>query len=280
MRGGLLDGDERLQAVGRDAHGMACVLENQAEHLPNVVIVVDDQQLVVHGQMIDLGAPPLESVYTRGGLRSGAQKTVDEAVDGGRRLAPRLCGRFGTRNEHCGFVEGPEEYVGDDVDVVDGEATGFGDGLQPVLEQSESVLLVDLPPPLPPEDSRGVGEDDLAHGRVLHQCDPLCAPRSQDLHRIPVARHGPHELFHDTLLDVFDHGLEQTVLAVEVVVQRASADARLPEHLLDGRVVEALLGEQARRNVEQLAAGRLPLGDAAIHGCHDLCHVVRALPRL
>ena len=83
-----------------------------------------------------------------------------------------------------------------------------------------------------------------------------------------MTAHGDHELLDDALLHVLDDGLEQPVLAVEVVVQRAPADARLPEDLLDRRVVEALLGEQARRNVEQLAAGRLPLGDAAIHGCH------------
>src|SRR5207237_2746203 len=56
----VLEGGDRFEAVNGDAHVVAGVFENEAEHLENVGIVVDDQQLVAHVRMIDAPVPQLE----------------------------------------------------------------------------------------------------------------------------------------------------------------------------------------------------------------------------
>src|SRR5690348_3190299 len=179
-------------------------------------------------------------------------------------MSARRRGGLRPRNEHCGLVERTEEHPGDDVDVVDGETAGVGHHLHSSLQEPEAVPLVDLPPALPAEHGRRVGHDDLAHGRVLDECDPPGAPEAQHLHRIAVAEVDRHQLFDDPFLDVLDDGLEQPVLAVEVVVQRAAADTRLAQDLLGRGVLVALRGEQARRDLDELTTGRLPLSDAPI----------------
>ena len=70
----------------------------------------------------------------------------------------------------------------------------------------------------------------------------------------------------DAHLGRVEHRLEQRLLALEVVVERAAAHTRGVEHRLDRRRVEAALGEQARRLRHELLTRRLAPVLASIHG--------------
>ena len=71
--------------------------------------------------------------------------------------------------------------------------------------------------------------------------------------------------------DVGEDGLDERLLAREVVVERAEADVGLVRDLLDARAGDTLTGEQGSGGVEELrscrlASPRLPIGAAVMTG--------------
>ena len=91
----------------------------------------------------------------------------------------------------------------------------------------------------------------------------------------PIALRRRRDLLGDVGLDLVEHGLEQRLLAVEVMVEGAAADVRLAQHGLDRRALVAVSDEEPRRDRDQPPSRRLPLLDLAARRHVDIPTVGR-----
>jgi hypothetical protein len=101
------------------------------------------------------------------------------------------------------------------------------------------------------------------------------ATGAQRLDRVGRIAGRRRDLGGDVGFDLFEHGLEQRLLAAEVMVERAAADARLAQHRLDRSARVAIGDEETRPDRNQLATGRLPLLDLPAPGHLDIPTVGR-----
>src|SRR5262249_50719505 len=106
---------------------------------------------------------------------------------------------------------------------------------------------------------------DPADRRVAGETEPGTAAGAERLDRIVDAAGRLRDPLGDVGLDLVEHGLEQRLLAVEVMVQRAPADAGFAEHGGDRGSLVAVRDEEPRRDRHQLPARRLPLLDLPAH---------------
>src|SRR5262249_10398566 len=89
--------------------------------------------------------------------------------------------------------------------------------------------------------------------------EPGMAPRAQGLDGVVDFASRLRDALGDVGLDAAEHRLEQRGLVGEVVIERAAADAILPQDRIDRRRLAAVRDAQPPRYVDQLPAGRLPL---------------------
>jgi hypothetical protein len=103
------------------------------------------------------------------------------------------------------------------------------------------------------------------YGRVHREAQPARAPGAEPGHRIGAACRG-----RDPVGDLADHavenGVEERLLALEVVVQRAALDPGGRQDRLDGGAVVAVPAEQlAARRDQPLAGGPALLDPEILH---------------
>src|SRR5262249_33992316 len=199
------------------------------------------------------------SGLTLAASRDGAEQAVEQLVDRGLSGAHRGLGVLRTGDEERYFGERREQHVRQEIDELLPHASLGSDRAERTLEQPERVTLVDLAPFLPAHDREGVDQHDLADGRVAGEPEPGVAPRAQGLDRIVDSAGRLRDALGAVGLDAVEHRLEQRGLVGEVVIERAAADASLPQDRIDRRRLVAVRDEQPRRDVDQLPAGRLPL---------------------
>ena len=128
--------------------------------------------------------------------------------------------------------------------------------LEKLLQAPEIVALIELPPPLGPEDSRPVDNDDLLHCRIeaavekgrsaCRHCPPWIALGGRG--RCCSGREPPLLLVED--------GEEEVLLVAKVMVKRAARHPGLPHDLLGRCRAIAELREQPARHPHQGLAGR------------------------
>jgi hypothetical protein len=92
------------------------------------------------------------------------------------------------------------------------------------------MAVVDLPPLLPAEHGRGVGEADLLDGRFLARVQEGTHSAEHQVPGIARALHRRPDPLHQVALHALEDGTEQVLLVGEVVVEGA------PGHLGAGTI--------------------------------------------
>ena len=128
-------------------------------------------------------------------------------------------------DEQCCLVDGSEHHVCEQGNVAVGESAMLGKLFEVALEPAERVALVDLAPARPADDRWRVDEDDLLDRGI--ECHPQPGPAAdpQALDGITRGAGSAGDPRCDLLDDAVEDGIEQCLLALEVVVEGAALDA-------------------------------------------------------
>jgi hypothetical protein len=117
-----------------------------------------------------------------------------------------------------------------DIDQISAYPSAFRCGSERRLQQSKAIGL-DLAPLLPTDDSWRVDENDLSNLAALGQVEKQIATHAQGRNWIGDVSRGSDRRGGEIRLDCFQHGLEQSFLAGEVMIERATAHPGVTEHL-------------------------------------------------
>src|ERR1700691_3753676 len=100
-------------------------------------------------------------------------------------------------------------------------------------QHAEAVTSVDLAPSFPPDRRRRVDESDLAQGGIVCHIEPGDASGAQGVAAGARATTRGKQRRRYLGLGGLQNGLEQILLALEVVVKRASTEPSVVEDVLD-----------------------------------------------
>ena len=145
--------------------------------------------------------------------------------------------------------------MGERVGVTVLDAARLGGVGEAVPDHPQGALLVKLPPALPAQHRGRVDQHDLPDDLVAGLPDPGQAPCPEQGDRVRCVPGDVFLLLGDAGAELLEDRPEQRLLAREVVVERAAADAGRGLHRLNRRAVVALLGEQPRRDLDHVRAG-------------------------
>ena len=132
---------------------------------------------------------------------------------------------------------------------------GAEHGADDVEDGGERRPLLLLAVPLVAEHRGALLDHDPAVARLLDHCEERPEPRPRLLPRVPPALERLVDGLGGIGLDPFEDGLEQRLLAAEVVVQRALGHPGARDDRVERGVGVAVLGEQVLGDVDQRALG-------------------------
>ncbi len=211
--------------------------------------------------------------FGRGRLSFRLRQAVEQTKEDVFRLAPseRLVGR--ARDEHGGFDQRTQHDVGEKLG-----GTGRGAAhlsmrhrlLDGLLEHAQAIARIQLAPALPAEDGRGVDEKHALQPRRSRQDQKPLHPQPQRRHGVLRRPGGRADLPVQALHGRLGHGLEQTLLAVVMVVQRAARHPRGCDNLLRADGLKSVRFEACARHPLQGGPGVRGIFRFPVH-IHTVC---------
>ena len=207
------------------------------------------------------------------GRRHGASPSIMRS-----RIADDLGARdlrvLGARDVERALVERPDQDVGQRRRGLGRDQPRVDPGLDRPGDEPEPVAQPDRPPALPAQDGGRVEQDDpldLGLGADGQERAGAGAQRGDRVGRAAERLGG--DPLRRPRLDLLEDRLEQLLLVLELVVERAAGDARVADDLLgpDRRV--AALAEEAAGGLEQRPAGDRRALDLLVGGLeiHTAC---------
>lgn len=181
-------------------------------------------------------------------------ETVQEQVQGGLAGVECLSLVVGSGDVHGDLAHGREDDVRQQFDLTDGNPAGPCNALQIPSQSAQGAQFVDFSPSGPTHHRRRIQQHDALDCGIHRSLQPCHAPRAQRGDRVE-ATGCRDDRIGDVTDDLVQDGVEECLLAVEVVVQAAPGHAGEIEHGLDGRCVVTSAAEQLPARADEPLAG-------------------------